>query len=511
MSSMEVECWLYARISEDPREQERGVQRQLKDLRAHAQTNGWTVRGEFYDNDISAFTEEERPGYNKLMETVLAEMPQVRDEGKRGVILALHSSRVWRRRVQRAQAIDDLKNAQGCVAFETGGFFDMTKATERSLLAQAGEADTQESEVKAERVAREALARAEEGRANGAVAYGWKRVYEYDDKGRRTGFHDVKDEEQAAIVIEIIDRLLNGETLFRVTDDLNLRCVPPPGAHLVMRRKKRARGNEDGALWNKTSVKKIALRPANAGLRKYKDTLYPAAWPALVPKERWEQVVALLTAPERSVRRDANRKYLLSWGIGECGVCDTQLSAKPRGNARKILYVCDSKRGCVGRNAELVEAWVGAVVCARLSQPDAWAVFGPDDERLERLRAALIDLRRRLNEAAEDYADKLLTREQLRTVSAKLKGQIAELEKEIEAATPKLDADMMGGLMGVPLERAEAAWDALDVNQKRKVLEVLNIRVRILPTGRRGPGFDPDFVEVLAGDGTPFADYVAAA
>ncbi len=511
MSSMEVECWLYARISQDPREQERGVQRQLKDLRAHAQTNGWTVRGEYYDNDISAFSEEERPGYNKLMEAALAEMPVVRDEGKRGVILALHSSRLWRRRVQRAQAIDDLKRAQGCVAFETGGFFDMTKATERSQLSNLGESDTLESEVKAERVAREAQARAEEGRANGAVAYGWKRVYEYDHRGRRTGFRDEIDPEQAAVVKEITDRLLTGETLYRITDDLNLRGVLPPGASLQMKRKKRAHGNEDGLLWNKTSVKKLALRPANAGLRRHKETLYPAAWPAIVPKERWEQVKALLTAPERSVQKDGLRKYLLSWGIGVCGVCDTQLAAKPRGNARKILYVCDSKRGCVGRNVELVDAWVGAVVCARLSQPDAWAVFGPDEARLERLREALISERRRLTEAAEDYADKLITREQMRAVSAKLKARIADLEKEIEESTPKLDVDLMGGLMGVPLERAEAAWEALDVVQKRKVLEVLELKVRILPTPRRGPGFDPEYVQVLAGDGTPFAEYTAAA
>ncbi|MFB7111744.1 recombinase family protein [Streptomyces sp. NPDC056291] len=511
MSNMQVECWLYARISDDPREQQRGVQRQLRDLRTYAESRNWLVRGEFTDNDISAHKEEERPGYDELMGAVLAALPEVREVGNQGVILGLHPSRLWRRPVERAQAIEDLRQAEACVAFETGGFFDMTKATERSQLRQLGESDTLESEVKGERVAREALARAEEGRANGAVQYGWKRVYEYDRKGKVTGFRDEIEPEQAEIVKEIIDRLLTGETLFRITDDLNVRGVLPPGANLRMKRKMRAQGNEDGTQWNKTSVKKLALRPANAGLRKHKETTYPAAWPEIVPKEKWEQVVALLTAPERSVRRDGARKHLLSWGIGECGVCGSVLAAKPRGNAKKLTYVCDAKEGCVGRNEELVDAWVGAVVCARLSQPDAWAVFGPDEERLERLRAALIVQRTRLTEAADDYAEGFLTREQMRTVSVKLKVKIAELEKEIEEATPKLDLELMGGLMGVPLETAEAAWDALDVVQKRKVLEVLDVRVRILPTGRRGPGFDPDYVEVLAGDGAPFRDYAPAA
>ncbi|MEU1554332.1 recombinase family protein [Streptomyces scabiei] len=511
---MQVVCWIYARISDDPREQHRGVQRQLRDLREHAHSNEWTVAGEFTDNDISAHKDEDRPGYDDLMSAVLAAMPQVREEGKRGVILGLHPSRLWRRRVERAQAIEDLRQAKACVAFETGGFFDMTKATERSQLAQVGESDTLESEVKAERVAREALARAEEGRANGAVQYGWKRIYEYDRKGKVTGFRDELEPEQAEIVKEVINRLLTGETLFAITDDLNLRRVLPPGADLKMKRKKRAQGNEDGTKWNKTSVKKLALRPANAGLRRYKDTTYPAAWPEIVPKERWEQVVALLTAPERSVRRDGARKHLLSWGIGECGVCESVLRVAVRGNRQRgklsQLYVCDSKRGCTGRSEEYTDAWVGAVVCARLSQPDALAVFGPDEERLERLRASVIALRTRLNEAADDYADGLITREQLRTVSAKLKVQIAEIEKEIEQATPKLDFDLIGGMMGRTLEVAEAAWEALDVVQKRKVLEALNIRVRILPA-RGGPGFNPDYVEVLAHDGTPFSRYAPAA
>ncbi|MGA5116872.1 recombinase family protein [Streptomyces pseudogriseolus] len=508
---MQIECWLYARISDDPREQRRGVQRQLKDLRAHAQAHGWVIRGEFTDNDISAYKEEERPGYNELIQEVLIAMPEVRGLGHQGVVLALHPSRLWRRAVDRAQAIETLRQAKMCVAFETGGFFDMTKATDRSQLRQLGESDTLESEVKAERVAREALARAEEGRANGAVQYGWRRVYEYDRAGKPVSFQDEMDPEQAEIVREVIDRLLAGETLFRITEDLNVRGVLPPGANLRMKRKKRAQGNEDGTLWNKTSVKKLALRPANAGLRKHKETLYPAAWPALVPREKWEQVVALLTAPERSVRRDGQRKHLLSWGIGECGVCGSVLAAKPRGNAKKMLYVCDGKTGCTGRSEEYVDAWVGAVVCARLSQPDALEVFGPDEARLERLRAALVVQRTRLTEAADDYADGLLTREQLRTVSQKLKAKIGELEKEIEAATPTLDFELMGPMLGVPLERAETAWDALDVVQKRKVLEVLNVRVRILPTGRRGPGFDPEYVQVLAGDGTPFAEYAPAA
>jgi hypothetical protein len=114
-------------------------------------------------------------------------------------------------------------------------------------------------------------------------------------------------------------------------------------------------------------------------------------------------------------------------------------------------------------------------------------------------------MKKRLEEAADDYADGLLTREQLRAVTVKLKQQIAGVEQEIERETPTLDLASVGDLVGAPLEVAEVTWEGLDVVQRRAVLEALKLRVVILPTGKRGPGFDPDFVKVLTAGGKPFA------
>ncbi|MCX4504583.1 recombinase family protein [Streptomyces anulatus] len=498
---MQVECWLYARISDDPREQRRGVERQLQDLRAHAHSQSWVVRGEFTDNDISALKDEERPGYDDLMEVVLTEAPVIRAAGGRGVVLAYHQSRLWRRRVERAQAVEDLRHAKAFVAFERGGFFDMTKATERSQLVNLGEQDTAESEIKAERVAREALARAEEGRANGAVQYGWRRVYRFDDRGRVIGFDDVEDEIEGPIVVEVIDRLDRAQPLRRITEDLNQREVPPPGAKLVFKKKNRALGNEDGLKWNKTSVKKLALRPANAGLRIHHGELYPAAWPALTAREKWQRVVDRLTAPERSVTRDGARKHLLSWGIGECGVCGGYIRVAPKGKAQ--LYVCDAASGCTGRNEDYVDAWVAEVVIARLGRPDAVEVFGPDEGAAAEARKKAEALRTRLTAAADDYADGVLTRDQLSRITVKLKAQIGDHEAEAKRLAPTNTA-VLNPFLGAPAEMAEAAWEGLDVVQKRAVLEALNLRVVLLPVPK-GPGFNPDYVRVLTAGGKPFA------
>ena len=84
-----------------------------------------------------------------------------------------------------------------------------------------GEFDTAESEIKAERVARAARQRAEEGRANGACAYGWRRVYQRDAQGRVLDWVDEIDEPAAEVVRGIVRDLLAGVTLRAITARLN--------------------------------------------------------------------------------------------------------------------------------------------------------------------------------------------------------------------------------------------------------------------------------------------------
>jgi site-specific DNA recombinase len=338
--------FLYARISEDPLDQKRGVKRQLVDLHVFAEDLGGEIAGEWTDNDLSAHSGEERPGYDEMMEAALA---AGRQPGVRVIIAAYHPSRLWRRRVERAQAIEDLRQVKAVVTFETGGRFNMAKATERSQLANLGESDTAESEVKSERVQRAALERAQEGRANGAVAYGWRRQYEYDDRGKVVGFHDLEHPEQAAVVREIATRLLAGDTLLGITADLNQRAIPAPGAG--QQRKHRTLGqDETGSLWNKTSVKKIALRPANIAIRVHRtddaETEYPAAWPALITPEQHAQLRNLFAGRAGTGEKPGARKHLLSWGeIAVCGVCQGHLRVAPRGNRgnRVSTYICDGK------------------------------------------------------------------------------------------------------------------------------------------------------------------------
>ncbi|MFE9793510.1 recombinase family protein [Streptomyces goshikiensis] len=486
-------AFLYARISEDPRDRRRGVNRQMSDLRTFAEENDWEVGGEYVENDVSAHSGEERPEYDRLMADAIE---AAREPGVRVIVVGYHPSRVWRRRVERAQAIEDLRHAKCWVAFESGGLFNMAKASDRSQLANLGESDTAESEVKSERVARAALERAQEGRANGPVAYGWRRQYEYDARGQVDGFHDVEDPEQAAIVRDIVTRLLSGASLISITADLNERGVPAPGAG--MRLKRRAVGqNADGSLWNKTSVKKLALRPANVGLRVHQGVEYKAAWPALITEEQYAQLRNLFA--ERAVVRElpGARKHLLTWGeVATCGPCGSVLRVALKGNAtrgrKQSTYVCDAS-GCVGRNEEALDKYVGKVVVKLLSKPAAADVFRGDDSAALAALERAEGLKARQEAAADDYADGVITREQLRRITAKLAKQITDAQNEARRLRPAFDLDAFKGLVG---PGSEEAWKALLVSQKRRVLDGLGLRLTVQPVARRGPGFDETTIDL---------------
>lgn len=492
VTQLRILIFLYARISEDPRDQKRGVKRQMKDLYAWVADLGGEIAGEWTDNDLSAHSGEQRPGYDQLMAAALAAAAQ---PGVRVIVAAYHPSRLWRRRVERAQAIEDLRQVKAFVAFESGGYFNMSKASDRSQLANLGESDTAESEVKSERVTRDALERAEEGRANGAVSYGWRRLYRHDDDGKVIGFDDVEHPEQAAIVREIVRRLLAGDTLFALTHDLNARRIPSPGAG--RKRKKRAVGQaEDGSLWSKTSVKKIALRPANVAIRTHRGAEYPAAWPGLIKPEQHTRLGELLEQRAGSSEKPGQRVHLLSWGeVATCGPCRGPISVSLRGNykrgTRKPTYVCPDK-GCVGRNEEALDRHVEAIVVTVLSDPEAADVFKGDQSAalaaLERAEA----LRIQQGDAADDYADHVITRDQLRRITQKLARQIDEANAEARRLQP-VDMSALDGLVG---PQAAEKWAKLTVQRKRRVLESLQLRVVIDPVSRRGPGFDATTIKV---------------
>lgn len=484
---------LYARISQDDDGTGDGVTRQLEDARALAQARGWHVVAEHVDNDISATAGRHRPAYQDVMASARA--------GHIDRIVVWQTSRLWRSRRERAAGIEHLRDARVSVTSVRGPDLDLATAAGRGLAGLLGELDTWESEVKGERVERAAKQRAQRGQANGVTPYGWTRIVDIDDRGRRTGTRDVIDPGPAEVVREVTARLLRAESLAGITRDLNDRGIPAPGARLTFAAKTRAKGNPDGARWSPTSVRKLALRPANAGLRVHHagrddETVYAAAWPALVARHDWERLVALLTRPGRPATRPGGRQHLLTWGVAECGVCGDHLRAatkRPtRSRAPLHLLVCQG-RGCVGRSEAAVDDIVAATVIARLRRPDALGWLRThDDSAALAARDEAAELRGRIRQAADAFAAGRVGIEALTRVEEQCRPALEAAERRLASASRVAPVGVLEDLAG---ESAERAWAAADVSTRRAVLEVLGLRVRVLRT-RPGPGFDPAAVEI---------------
>ena len=186
------------------------------------------------------------------------------------------------------------------------------------------------------------------GRRNGggSTPYGYdfvsKRMIEAGDD-RDRGLHI--NEAQAAVVRELFDRYLDGDSIHTLTDDLNARGVP----------------TQRGGTWSRSVVGYLLENPAYAGVQEYDGELRPATWQAIVDRATWERAAAM-----RKVTRDRSRtevealevdprsgtdvfvrklvghrppasgRFLLS-GLLHCGECGRRMHHKSN------LYICPDK------------------------------------------------------------------------------------------------------------------------------------------------------------------------
>ena len=493
---MKERAVLYARISVDKTREEVGVTRQLHDMRALADGRGYEVVAEIVENDITASKGLHRPGYEKVWELVRAERVDH--------VIAWQSSRLMRSRKDRAEVINTFGQHNVDVIAVKGPSLDLRSAYGRGMADMMTAFDSMEGEVKAERVSAAIADLARRGKAWGYVPYGWDRV------GRGIHAQHVVNEHEAAVVRELVDRLLAGESLNELYRDMNERGEPAPGYAQWMklpaelREQRQAKGRKPPTQgWAKSTVRTLVVRDANIAVRRYRKrdnggTEMPGDWPPIVDRAKHYRVVALLASADRRSHtgtRPGARKHLLTHGIGKCGVCGGMLRVARRNGRRDqtLIYMCAGPRGCTGRVQEHVDDLVARVVIGRLSQPDALDWLLGDDEQARRLAQRCEELQRRLDEAADSQADGKITIRQLERITARLMPELEAAKRERDAAVRSLDVEALRPLAG---PEAAARWEAMSVAARRAVLETLGIEVVLLPREKHGPGFEPETVRI---------------
>lgn len=489
---------LYARISLDKTGEEIGVQRQLHDMRALAEARGFDVVAEITENDISASKGLHRPGFERVWQLVRG--------GAVDHVVAWQSSRLMRSRKDRAEVIDAFGKHNVDVVAVKGPSLDLRSGYGRGLADMMTAFDSMEGEVKAERVSAAIADLARRGKAWGYCPYGW------DRQGRGVHAKQVINADEAAIVRELVDRLLAGEPLGELHRDMNERGVPAPGyaQWLKMppevREQREAKGrNLPTQRWANSAIRTLVVRDANIGVRRYRKkngggVEIPGDWPAIVDRVKHGRVVALLSSPERrshSGPRPGARKHLLTSSIGQCGICKAPLRVARRNGRRDqtIIYTCAGTKGCTGRMQEPVDDLVKQVVIGRLSKPDALDWLLGDDEEAKRLQDQVDELQGRLDAAAVSQAAGRITIRALELITAELQPQLEAAKRERDAALVDLDIEQLRPLAG---PEADACWEAMTVNQRRAVLRTIRLEaVVLLPRTKHGPGFERETVDFI--------------
>jgi DNA invertase Pin-like site-specific DNA recombinase len=460
---------IYARISRDREGAGLGVDRQEADSRALARRLGWEVIEPVYcDNDLSAYTGKPRPAYRQLLADLQG--------GRADAVLAWHTDRLHRSPVELEEFIDVCEAAAVEVQTVRAGPLDLSTAIGRMVARQHGAVARYEVEHMSERQQRARQQAAEAGRFGGG-----RRPYGYQPDGMTL------IPEEAAEVARACEQVLAGATLTGLAADLNRRGKP----------------TSTGRSWTATELRRVLLRPRNAGLRQHQGTVIgPAAWPPLVDQVTWRAVVAVLTDPARTTNPGRPPRWLLS-GVARCGVCGGPVFATSSGGRGKPAYVCRTGKHVV-RDAAEVEAFVTAVILERLRRPDAADLLRPrqqgDDPAA--LHAEAAALRQRLRGLADAYAEDAIDRQQLASGSRRLRGRLAEVDRRLATAAAAAAPSPLAGLADAP--DPAAVWARLPLDRRRAVIGVL-ADVVILPVTRKGrrPGwragesyFDPASVRV---------------
>jgi len=441
MSNQSGGTFIYCRISLDKSGELLGVERQEKECRERCEQNGWTVTDVIVDNDLSATTGVLRPGFEDL----LARNPER--------LVVWHTDRLARR-------IADLERVITLgieIHSVMGGGLDLSASSGRLNARLLTSVATFEGEHKAERQRAQQYQRIERG-----GAWWSQRPFGYEmDRTHR--------EDEAALLVRGYERMLSGTTRWIDLSDM----LNHAGALTTK-----------GNAWTPTTTAQLFRSPRNAALLTTAGGTVQGDWLPIVGEDTWKASLHLMGDASMRGRGQGTRKGLLS-GIARCAECGATVHLRTRrtearGLLRKI-YGCDN--GHASAPVEWLDDQVGKAIVRRLLSPAGLYVFSHAEDAGESRTGALLkaaNLRARLAEVADSYADGEITREQLARASSRMRADLETTEQEAQRTYLPTPLGTINGPAS-----ALAAWrrDDMPLDERRAIvlylLESVEIHRRI--------------------------------
>ena len=461
---------LYVRISQDREGAGLGVARQEEDCTALCKRLGWTVGEVYVDNDVSAYSGKPRPAWQRLIADVKG--------GTVDAIAAWHVDRLTRSPAELEHVIT-LADRHGLKLATVTGDVDLATPTGRMVARILGATARQEAEHKGERQKRQRRQSAEAGKPNG----GGTRPYGYE--ADRVTIVPA----EAAVIREVAERALMGESLSSVARDLADRGITTPA----------------GGKWQPRTLRRLLASARISGRREHTprptgdngtrplvgDIVAEAVWPAIISPAQSDRLRAMLSDADRQRFSPANgRVYLLS-GILRCGKCGGSMCGRPRSGVPR--YVCPNLPGgrtCGGTatNAERTDDLVRDLVLVALSSPELAQRLQANSNVDPELPAAIRADEAQLEDLAAAWASGEVTRGEWKVARQVIESRLDRNRSKLArvSATAPIDA-----LVG-DYDDLLARWEAMNTSQRRAVVGAVIERVDVKPA--RKP-WDPERFE----------------
>lgn len=443
---------IYCRLSQDRSGQGAAVERQREACETKALANGWDVVAVLTDNDTSAFSGKKRPAYASLLQLI--------ESGQVDAVIAFHEDRLHRSPLELEHYIDLCQPRDIETDFVISGRLDLRSASGRMTARIRGAVAREEVEHKSERerAKRDSIARAGKRHQAGRV-YGW------DDGGMTIR------ESEAAIVREMVRRVIDGEKCTAIARDLNTRSVP------AMK----------GGRWYGRTVKAIVSRASNAAIRSHHGAEYPGNWQAIISVDDYRLALAILNNPSTKYKRTAGRKHELS-GLAYC-VCGNKLSVRMSASNAKPAYRCDTSRshepdrsGCgkVSRHTVPLEHLVREAVIYRLDGDGLLQVLNERQDTSDTVRRLVAEAemqRAKIEQLTLEYA----------TTSLWTPGEFKKAKTAADVRLREIDAHIASQSVTRHISRLELGtnlrewFDGASVDERHALYSLLIERVVVHP------------------------------
>lgn len=416
---------IYARFSSHNQKEE-SIEQQVTECKLYAVSNGYTVIDTYPDAAISGKTENR---------TQFQRMKNDAKKGKFAVIIAYKSNRIARNMINALNFENEMEKlgVRVCYAKEEFG----NNAAGRFALRTMMNVNQFYIENMAEDVKRGMTDNAEKCKVNGPVPYGFQASSE--------GYYEINPFE-AAVVREIFNRTLQGDTFTDIADSLNERRI-----QTRLRRK-----------WTSRSFQSMLKNERYIGTYIFDKIRTENGIPAIIEKEVFLAVKEKLeNKPNPQGRHRENGDYLLSGKLycGECGKLMMGLSGTSKSGELHCYYACVGKKEEINRchkknvRRDEIETKIAVAVQKYILQDDViqWIAdtviefqnTHSNKDEIKRLQSELSDVKKKINnivDAIESGIITATTKERLETLEAnrsKIEGQIALKKAEM----PVVDRD----------------------------------------------------------------------